>query len=69
MVKYLVSQGVSEPHLVPAGFGDSRPLDAGDTDEAYAKNRRIEFKLTDGYSGVLALARYRRSQQPLSCDF
>ena len=48
VVKYLVSQGVSEQHLVPAGFGDSRPLDAGDTDGAYAKNRRIEFKLTDG---------------------
>jgi len=48
VVKYLVSQGVSEQHLVPAGFGDSRPLDPGDTPEAYAKNRRIEFKLTDG---------------------
>ena len=48
VVKYLVSQGVSEQHLVPAGFGDSRPLDPGDTDDAYAKNRRIEFKLTDG---------------------
>lgn len=48
VVKYLVAQGVSQQHLVPAGFGDSRPLDPGDTDEAYAKNRRIEFKLTDG---------------------
>lgn len=48
VTKYLVSQGVSQQHLVPAGFGDSRPLDPGDTDEAYAKNRRIEFKLTDG---------------------
>ena len=48
VVKYLVAQGVSAQHLVPAGFGDSRPIDTGDTDEALAKNRRIEFKLTDG---------------------
>ena len=48
VVKYLVSQGVAQQHLVPAGFGDSRPIDPGDSDEAYAKNRRIEFKLTDG---------------------
>jgi len=31
-----------------AGFGDSRPIDTGDTPEALARNRRIEFKLTDG---------------------
>ena len=48
VAKYLVADGVSAQHLVPAGFGDNRPIDTGDTDEAYAKNRRIEFKLTDG---------------------
>jgi len=48
VTKYLVAAGVSAQHLVAAGFGDSRPIDPGDTDEAYAKNRRIEFKLTDG---------------------
>lgn len=48
VTKYLVTQGVSAQHLVAAGFGDSRPIDVGDTEEAFAKNRRIEFKLTDG---------------------
>ncbi len=48
VTKYLVTQGVSAQHLVAAGFGDSRPIDNGDTEEAFAKNRRIEFKLTDG---------------------
>jgi len=48
VTKYLVADGVSAQHLVAAGFGDSRPIDPADTDEAYAKNRRIEFKLTDG---------------------
>jgi chemotaxis protein MotB len=48
VLKYLEADGVSAQHLVAAGFGDSRPIDTADTDEAYAKNRRIEFKLTDG---------------------
>jgi len=48
VLKYLQANGVSAQHLVAAGFGDSRPIDPSETDEAYAKNRRIEFKLTDG---------------------
>ncbi len=48
VTKYFVEQGIPAQHLVAAGFGDSRPIDTGDTEEAYAKNRRIEFKLTDG---------------------
>jgi chemotaxis protein MotB len=48
VLKYLAANGVSNQHLVAAGFGDSRPIDPADSDEAYAKNRRIEFKLTDG---------------------
>ncbi|MEP7241200.1 MAG: peptidoglycan -binding protein [Devosia sp.] len=48
VLKYLAAQGVSSQHLVAAGFGDSRPIDPADTEEAYARNRRIEFKLTDG---------------------
>lgn len=47
VTKYLVAAGVSAQHLVAAGFGDSRPIDDGDTEEAYARNRRIEFKLTE----------------------
>ena len=34
-------------HLVAAGFGEFQPLDAGDSEEAYARNRRIELKLTE----------------------
>ncbi len=32
--------------LVAAGFGEFHPLDAGADEEAYRRNRRIEFKLT-----------------------
>ncbi|SON57194.1 Chemotaxis protein MotB [Hartmannibacter diazotrophicus] len=47
VVKFLISKGVKPVHLVAAGFGEYQPLEAGDTDEAYAKNRRIELKLTE----------------------
>ena len=47
VAKYLITQGVSAQHLVPAGFGEFSPIDPGDTDAAYARNRRIEFKLTE----------------------
>ena len=48
VAKYMVAKGVDPKRLVPAGFGDNRPIDPADTPEAYAKNRRIEFRLTDG---------------------
>ncbi|HUG62911.1 MAG TPA: peptidoglycan -binding protein [Methylomirabilota bacterium] len=47
VVKYLISQGVSPTHLVAAGFGEFQPLEPGDSDEANARNRRIELKLTE----------------------
>jgi chemotaxis protein MotB len=47
VVKYLVAEGVEPQHLLPAGHGEFEPIDPGDTEEAYRKNRRIEFKLTD----------------------
>jgi chemotaxis protein MotB len=47
VVKYLVSRGISPQHLVAAGFGEFQPLDTADTEEAYAKNRRLELKLTE----------------------
>ncbi|HSG94967.1 MAG TPA: OmpA family protein, partial [Afifellaceae bacterium] len=47
VVRYMIEQGVSPQHLVAAGFGEFRPRDDGTTDEAYARNRRIELKLTE----------------------
>jgi chemotaxis protein MotB len=47
VVRYLIDKGVSPKHLVAAGFGEFQPLEDGTTEEAYAKNRRIEIKLTD----------------------
>ncbi len=47
VVQYLIGKGVSPQRLVAAGFGEYQPIDPGDTEEAYRKNRRIELKLTE----------------------
>jgi chemotaxis protein MotB len=47
VVKLLIADGVPPEHLAAAGFADYQPLDPADTPEAYAKNRRIELRLTD----------------------
>ena len=47
VVQYLISKDMPPQRLVAAGFGEFQPIDAGTTDEAYARNRRIELKLTE----------------------
>jgi chemotaxis protein MotB len=47
VVRYLQSQGLPPEHLLAAGFGEYQPLDLGDTEDAFKRNRRIELKLTD----------------------
>ncbi len=47
IVKYLVVQGIPAHRLSANGFGQFQPIDAADTPEAYAKNRRIELQLTN----------------------
>jgi chemotaxis protein MotB len=47
VVQYLIAKGVKPQRLVAAGFGEFQPIDAGTTEEAYRRNRRIEFKLTE----------------------
>jgi chemotaxis protein MotB len=47
VVQYFISKGIPPQRLVAAGFGEFQPLDAATTDEAFARNRRIELKLTE----------------------
>jgi chemotaxis protein MotB len=47
VVKYLIDQGIPAERLAAAGFGEFQPIDAATSDDAYRKNRRIEFKLTE----------------------
>ena len=45
VVKFLIEQGVPPMRLVAAGFGEFRPLVAGQDEIAFRRNRRIELKL------------------------
>ena len=47
VVQYLVTKGLPPQRLVAAGFGEFQPLELASGDEAYARNRRIELKLTE----------------------
>jgi len=46
VVKFLIEQGIPPNRLVAAGFGQYQPLDTGNDEIAFRRNRRIEFKLT-----------------------
>jgi chemotaxis protein MotB len=47
VVKFLITQGIPAQHLAATGFGENQPIDPANTPEAFAKNRRIEIRLTD----------------------
>lgn len=40
---YLVSLGIDSKRLTIISYGEEKPLEAGDSEEAYAKNRRANF--------------------------
>ena len=48
VIEFLIAQGIAPDHLAAAGFGEYRPIDPADDEVAYRRNRRIEFKLTEG---------------------
>ena len=47
VVKLLIADGIPPERLAAAGFGEFQPLDPADTPQGYARNRRIELRLTD----------------------
>jgi chemotaxis protein MotB len=47
VVRDAIAQGIPANHVAAAGFADKQPLDPGDSEEAYRRNRRIELKLTE----------------------
>ena len=47
VVKLLVEEGVPANRLAATGFGEFQPLDPAETQAGYARNRRIELRLTD----------------------
>ena len=47
VAQLLIQEGLPANRVAATAFGDTQPLDAADTPEAYARNRRIELRLTD----------------------
>ncbi len=47
VVKLLIADGVPPDHLAATAFGEYQPFGPGDTPDAFAKDRRIELRLTD----------------------
>lgn len=45
VVRTLIANGVPPDRLAAAGFGEFQPLEAGDSEATWAKNRRIELRL------------------------
>jgi peptidoglycan-associated lipoprotein len=48
VLRYLVEHGIAAGRLSVMSYGEERPLDPGHTEEAWAKNRRAEFTVTEG---------------------
>ncbi len=46
VVRFLIDQSVPAERVMAAGFAHFRPLDPGDGEDAFRRNRRIEFRLT-----------------------
>jgi chemotaxis protein MotB len=46
VAQFLVSQGLPPERVAATGFAEFQPIAAGDSEEAYRANRRIEIKLT-----------------------
>lgn len=45
VVDYLTTKGIASARLMPAGYGETKPIGDNNTDEGRAQNRRVEFKL------------------------
>ena len=46
--RFLVSLGISEERVETVGYGEEQPLDQEESEAAWARNRRDEFRVTSG---------------------
>ncbi len=44
---YLAKKGVKSGRLLPTGFGEERPIDSNRTNDGRARNRRVEFNVSN----------------------
>jgi chemotaxis protein MotB len=47
VVRFAIEQGIPSSRVAATGFADNQPIESGDGDAAYRRNRRIELKLTE----------------------
>ena len=47
VAQILIAEGLPPNRVAATSFGDAQPIDAGDSTQALARNRRIELRLTD----------------------
>ena len=47
VAQILIAEGLPANRVAATSFGDAQPIDAGDSPQALARNRRIELRLTD----------------------
>jgi outer membrane protein OmpA-like peptidoglycan-associated protein len=45
VIKYLVASGVQPQRVVARGYGEAKRLQPGETEDARAANRRVEFHI------------------------
>lgn len=45
VVRTLIANGIPPERLAVAGFGEYQPLDGGESEQAWSRNRRIEIRL------------------------
>ena len=45
---FLTDRGIAESRITVRSRGEEQPLDSGHTEEAWARNRRAEFRVTGG---------------------
>jgi len=46
--QYLVDRGIDPSRIEVVSFGEERPVDAGHSEDAWARNRRAEFEIVGG---------------------
>jgi chemotaxis protein MotB len=47
VLRFMIERDIPAERLTAAGFAEFQPIDSGDNEAAYSRNRRIEFKLTN----------------------
>ncbi|MBK6918731.1 MAG: OmpA family protein [Deltaproteobacteria bacterium] len=47
VVDYLVKKGVKSNRVEPVGFGEEKPIDSNKTNDGRARNRRVEFNVSN----------------------